>query len=72
MEQLEAVVLNSPGESIKAALRTGPILVVAMRLGAGAWEPLYGLVGPCRVELPPEFCWTLEAVAVLEAAALMR
>ena len=72
MDQLEAVVLNSSGESIKAALRTGPILVVAMRLGAGAWEPLYGLVGTCRVELPPEFCWTLEAIAVLEAAALMR
>jgi hypothetical protein len=72
MEQLEAVVLNSRGASIRVALRTGPILVVALRLGAGAWEPLYGLVGPRRVELPSEFCWTLEAIAVLEAAALMR
>jgi hypothetical protein len=72
MEQLEAVVLNSRGASVRAALRTGPILVVALRLGAGAWEPLYGLVGPWRVELPQEFCWTLEALATLEAAALMR
>jgi hypothetical protein len=72
MEQLEAVILNSPGESARAALRTGPILVVAMRLGADAWEPLYAIVGSWRVELSPEFCWTLEAIAVLEAAALMR
>jgi hypothetical protein len=72
MEQLEAVVLNSRGASVRAALRTGPILVVAMRLAADAWEPLYAIVGPWRVGLPPEFCWTLEAIAVLEAAALMR
>ncbi len=72
MEQLEAVVLNSHGESARAALRTGPILVVALRLGAGVWEPLYCLVGPWRVELPQEFCWTIEAIAALEAATLMR
>ncbi len=72
MEQLEAVVLNSRGELVRAALRTGPIVVVALRLGVGAWEPLYGIVGPWRVALPQEFCWTFEAVGVLEAAALTR
>ncbi len=72
MEQLEAVVLSSRGELARAALRTGPILVVALRLGVGAWEPLYGIVGPWRVELPREFCWTIEAIGALEAAALTR
>lgn len=70
VDRLEAVVLNSRGESVRAALRTGPILVIALRLGADAWEPLYGLVGPWRVDLPKEFCWTLEAIAALEAVAL--
>lgn len=67
-----APLLNSRGESTKAALRKGSILVVALRLGADAWEPLYAIVGPLRVELSPEFCWPLEAIAVLEAAALMQ
>lgn len=62
--------LASQGESMRAALRKGPILVIALRLGADAWEPLYGIIGPWRVELPVEFYWTLEAIAVLEAAAL--
>jgi hypothetical protein len=47
MEQSEAVMLSSLGKSIKAALRKGPVLVVALRLGAGAWEPLYA---PIRSE----------------------
>ena len=72
MEQLEAVMLNSRGEATRAALRKGPVLVVAVRLGIGAWEPLYGLVGSWRMELPQEFCWTLEAIAVLETAATTR
>jgi hypothetical protein len=72
MEQLEAVLLSSRGESIRAALRKGPVLVVALRLGADAWEPLYAILGSWRVELPLEFCWTLEAIAALEAAVLMR
>jgi hypothetical protein len=71
MEQLEAALLSSRGESTRAVLRTGPILVVAMRLGAGEWEPLYGLVGPWRVGLP-QFCWTFEALVMLEAAAMTR
>jgi hypothetical protein len=70
MERLEAVLLSSRGESTRAVLRTGPILVVASRLGAGEWEPLYGLVGRWRVELPQEFCWTFEALVTLEAAVL--
>jgi hypothetical protein len=70
MDQLEAVMLNHRGESARAALRKGSILVVAIRLAADAWEPLYAIVGPWRVELPPEFSWPLEAIAVLDAAAL--
>lgn len=70
MDQLEAAVLNSRGESIRVALRKGPILVIALRLGADTWEPLYAIIGGRRVELPQEFCWTLEAISVLEAAAL--
>jgi hypothetical protein len=72
VEQLEAVLLSSRGTAIRAALRKGPILVVTLRLAADAWEPLYALVGPWRVELPPEFDWPLEAIATLEAAALTR
>ncbi len=72
MEPLEAVLLSSRGESIRAALRKGPVLVVALRLGAGAWEPLYAILGPWRVELPQEFCWPIEALATLEAATLTR
>jgi hypothetical protein len=72
MEQLEAVMLNSPGEAARAALRKGPVLVVAVRLGVGAWEPLYGLIGSRPMELPLEFQWSLEALATLEAAAVMR
>jgi hypothetical protein len=70
MEQLEAVVLNSRGAATKAALRKGPVIVVALRLAADAWEPLYAIVGPSHIELPLEFCWSLEAIATLEAAAL--
>ena len=72
MEELEAVMLNSPGEATRAALRKGPVLVVAVRLGVGAWEPLYGLIGSWRMELPEEFEWSFEALVKLEAAAMMR
>jgi hypothetical protein len=72
MEGLEAVLLNRRGAAIRAAIRKGPILVVALRLGVDAWEPLYAIVGTRRIELPPEFCWSLEAIATLEVAALTR
>lgn len=68
MEPLEAVMLNSRGEAARAALRKGPVLIVAVRLGGGAWEPLYGLVGSWRMDLPLEFEWSLEALTMLEAA----
>jgi hypothetical protein len=45
---LEAVALRCRGALVRAVPRTGPTLVVALRLGASAWEPLYGLVGPWR------------------------
>jgi hypothetical protein len=38
MEPLEAVVFHNPGEPIKAALRKGPIVVIALRLCPGAWH----------------------------------
>ena len=67
MEPLEAVVLHNPREPIKAALRKGPIVVIALRLGPGTWKPLYALNGRRRVALPRNF-WTLEAIGILEAA----
>jgi hypothetical protein len=70
MDQLKAVVLNSRGESTKAVLRNGPILVVALRLDVGTWEPLYAILGPWRVELPPGFRWSIEAICALEEAAV--
>lgn len=69
MEQLEVVLLTSRGEAIRAALRRGPVVVVALRLGPGAWEPLYAICGQKRVGLPRRFCWTIEAIGALEAAA---
>lgn len=69
MERLEAVPINNPGEPIRAALRKGTLVVIALRLGPGEWKPLYAINGLQRVSLPPRFCWTLEAIDVLEGAA---
>jgi hypothetical protein len=68
MEPLEAVPMSNPGEPIKAALRKGPVVVIALRLGPGEWEPLYAIYGRNRVALPRCFCWTIEAIGTLELA----
>jgi hypothetical protein len=70
MEQLEAKSISNPGEPIKAALRKGPVVVIALRLGPGEWEPLYAIYGRNRVALPRRFCWTIEALGVLEMTVL--
>lgn len=72
MEGVEAVPISNPGEPIRAALRKGPVVVIALRLGPGEWEPLYAINGLQRVALPRRFCWTLEAIGALEAAAFSR
>jgi hypothetical protein len=72
MERLEATPISNPGEPIRAALRKGPMVVIALRLGVGIWEPLYAIVGGCRVALPQDFCWSIEAVGVLEMATLTQ
>jgi hypothetical protein len=70
MERLEATTISNPGEPIKAALRKGPVVVIALRLGPGVWEPLYAIYGQERKPLPRGFTWTLEAIGTLEATAL--
>ena len=72
MQPLEATLISNPGEPMRAALRKGPAVVIALRLGPGAWEPLYAIFGCCRVALPQDFCWSIEAVGALEVAALTR
>lgn len=72
MERLEATTISNPGEPIKAALRMGAVVVIALRLGAGVWEPLYAIYGTRRTALPQGFDWTLEAIGALEATALTR
>jgi hypothetical protein len=72
MEHLEATVLARPGETTKAAVRSGAIVIVALRLGAALWEPLYATCGPRRVALPGSFCLSLEAIAALEAATFTQ
>jgi hypothetical protein len=69
MEQLEVVLLNSHGASIRAALRKGLVVVITLRLSPGEWEPLYAIFHCWRVELPRDFCWSIEAIGALEAAA---
>jgi hypothetical protein len=66
MEALEATPISNPGEPIRAALRKGPIVIIALRLDPGQWEPLYAIYGRQRVALPTCFCWTLEAIGTLE------
>jgi hypothetical protein len=61
--------LSLPGEPTKAVLRSGCVLVFALRLGPYEWEPLYAVSGSRRVALPQSFVWTLEAVAALEQSA---
>jgi hypothetical protein len=65
-EPLEATPISNPGEPIKAALRKGPIVIVALRLGPGRWEPLYAISGCRRVALPGDFGWSIEALGTLE------
>lgn len=72
MERLHATSISNPGEPIRAALRDGAVVFVALRLGLGEWEPQYMLCDRRRVPLPPGFCWTLEAIGTLEAAARMQ
>jgi hypothetical protein len=67
-EPLEATPISNPGEPIRAALRKGTVVIVALRLGMGRWEPLYAIHGRDRVALPCDFCWTLEAIGTLEMA----
>jgi hypothetical protein len=67
-EPLEATPISNPGEPVKAALRRGPLVIVALRLGAGRWEPLYAIRGFDREALPCDFHWTLEAIGTLEMA----
>lgn len=72
MEAPEAIMLGERGEAAKAALRSGALVIVALRLGAARWEPLYATCGPRRVALPSGFSLSLEAIAVLEAATLTQ
>jgi hypothetical protein len=68
VDRLEATTISNPGEPIKAALRMGAVIVIALRLGPGIWEPLYAIYGKRRTALPRSFNWTLEAIGALEAA----
>jgi hypothetical protein len=43
VERMEAVPISNPGGPIKAALRKGPVVVIALRLGPDEWEPLYAI-----------------------------
>ncbi len=52
----------------RPALRKGPVVLIALRLGPGEWEPLYAIYGRKRVALPRRFCWTIEAICALEMA----
>jgi hypothetical protein len=70
MRKLEALVLGESGETTRAAYRSGALVVVALRLGADRWEPLYAMCGVHRVSLPRSFCLSLEAVAALETAVI--
>jgi hypothetical protein len=72
MGQLEATTISNPDEPIKAAIRQGGVVVVALRLGPGDWEPLYAVCGSFRAALPHDFNWTLEAIGALEATAFAR
>jgi hypothetical protein len=65
---MEAMPISNPGEPIKAALRKGPVVVIALRLGPGEWEPLYAIYGRRRVALPRRFCWSIEDIGTLETA----
>ena len=68
MGRLEATTISNPDEPIKAAIRQGGVVVVALRLGPGDWEPLYAIYGKGARSWPQGFNWTLEAIGVLEAA----
>jgi hypothetical protein len=68
VRQLEATTISNPGEPTKVAIRQGAIVVVALRLGPGVWEPLYAVFGRQRAALPCGFDWSLEAIGALEAA----
>jgi hypothetical protein len=72
MERLEATTISNPDEPIKAAIRQGGVVMVAWRLGAGDWEPLYAIYGKKRAALPQGFNWTLEAIGALEAAVFTQ
>lgn len=72
MEQLEAIPISGPGEPLRAALRKGPVVVIALRLGLGEWEPLYAILGRCRVGLPRDYCWSIEAIEALEMVTLTQ
>jgi hypothetical protein len=65
---MEATPISNPGEPVKAALRKGAVVVIALRLGPGEWEPLYAIYGRKRVALPRCFYWTIEAICALEMA----
>jgi hypothetical protein len=53
MGRLEATTISNPDEPIKAAIRQGGVVVVALRLGPGDWEPLYAIYGKgARLCLP--------------------
>ncbi len=62
------MLLETSGERAKGALRLGAVVIVALRLGAASWEPLYAMSGLRRVELPPDYYLPIRAVAALEAA----
>lgn len=70
MEALEAMVLDRPGEITRAALRSGTVVIVAIRLGAVRWKPLYAVSGPRQLELPKGFRLSLKAIAALETAVV--
>lgn len=72
MDRLEATPIGNPGEPVKAALRYGAVVVVALRLGPGEWEPLYAIYGLTRAALPRDFCWTPEAIGALEVSVFTR
>jgi hypothetical protein len=68
MQRLEATAISNPGEPIKAALRIGDVVVIALRLGPGHWEPLYAIYGGRRAALSRCFRWSIEDVGTLELA----
>ncbi len=74
IERAEAILLSGSEQPTRAAVRLGGgvLVIVAVRLGPGAWEPLYAMSGLQSVSLPPRFSWSIEAIGALETAVFAR